>query len=52
MLDLAKIEAGKFTWNMTSISVKEVLDRAVAATASLFEAKSLELTREIAPGPS
>ena len=49
VLDLAKIEAGKFTWNMTSISVKEVLDRAVAATASLFEAKSLGLTREIAP---
>jgi signal transduction histidine kinase/CheY-like chemotaxis protein len=49
VLDLAKIEAGKFTWNMASISVKEVIDRAVAATASLFEAKSLELAREIAP---
>ena len=45
VLDLAKIEAGKFTWNMTSISVKDVIGRAVAATASLFEAKKLELVR-------
>ena len=49
VLDLAKIEAGKFTWNMTSISVKEVIGRAVAATASLFEAKKLELVSDIAP---
>ena len=34
VLDLAKIEAGKFTWNMTSLSVKDVIGRAVAATAS------------------
>ncbi len=49
VLDLAKIEAGKFTWNMTSVSVKDVIGRAVAATASLFEAKKLELVRDIAP---
>ncbi|HMD21380.1 MAG TPA: ATP-binding protein, partial [Alloacidobacterium sp.] len=49
VLDLAKIEAGKFTWNMTSISVKEVIGRAVAATASLFEAKKLELVSDITP---
>ena len=47
VLDLAKIEAGKFTWNMASISVTEVIDRAVSATASLFEAKKLQLIRDI-----
>jgi signal transduction histidine kinase/DNA-binding response OmpR family regulator len=50
VLDLAKIEAGKFTWNMGSVSVEEVIDRAVAATASLFEAKKLTLVRTIEPG--
>jgi signal transduction histidine kinase/DNA-binding response OmpR family regulator len=49
VLDLAKIEAGKFTWNMSNLSVKEVIDRAVSATASLFEAKKLELIRNIEP---
>jgi len=49
VLDLAKIEAGKFTWNLVSVSIKEVIDRAVAATASLFDAKKLELDRDIVP---
>jgi signal transduction histidine kinase/CheY-like chemotaxis protein len=50
VLDLAKIEAGKFTWNMTSVTIGEVIDRATAATASLFEAKKLQLARNIEPG--
>jgi signal transduction histidine kinase/DNA-binding response OmpR family regulator len=49
VLDLAKIEAGKFTWNMASVSVTDVIDRATAATASLFEAKKLNLRRTIEP---
>ena len=49
VLDLAKIEAGKFTWNMSSVSIEEVIDRATAATASLFEARKLRLVREIEP---
>jgi signal transduction histidine kinase/DNA-binding response OmpR family regulator len=49
VLDLAKIEAGKFTWNMGEVSVGEVIDRAVAATASLFDAKSLKLIRNVDP---
>lgn len=49
VLDLAKIEAGKFTWNMGSVSMKDVIDRAVAATASLFEAKKLKLIRNVDP---
>ena len=50
VLDLAKIEAGKFTWNMDIVSVADVIDRAVAATSSLFEAKKLNLVRDVEPG--
>jgi signal transduction histidine kinase/CheY-like chemotaxis protein len=49
VLDLAKIEAGKFTWNIASVSIAEVIDRAVSATASLFEAKKLQLIRDVEP---
>jgi signal transduction histidine kinase/CheY-like chemotaxis protein len=49
VLDLAKIEAGKFTWNMGKTSIAEVIERAVAATSSLFEAKKLTLVRAIDP---
>ena len=47
VLDLAKIEAGKFTWNMATVSISEVIERAIAATASLFDAKKLNLIREV-----
>ncbi len=47
VLDLAKIEAGKFTWNMANTSIADVLERATAATSSLFEAKKLRLVRDI-----
>jgi signal transduction histidine kinase/DNA-binding response OmpR family regulator len=50
VLDLAKIEAGKFTWNMSKVSIQEVIERAVAATSSLLEAKKLQLLKEIEPG--
>jgi signal transduction histidine kinase len=46
VLDLAKIEAGRFEWRMQSLSVADVIDRAAVATAGLFEAKGLELRRE------
>ena len=49
VLDLAKIEAGKFTWNMAAVSVKDVIDRAMAATASLFEAKKLNARARYRP---
>jgi signal transduction histidine kinase/CheY-like chemotaxis protein len=50
VLDLAKIEAGKFTWNMSKVSVEDVIERAIAATSSLLEAKKLQLVRDIEPG--
>lgn len=45
VLDLAKIEAGKFTWNMEDLTIQDVIDRALTATSSLFEAKKLEVER-------
>jgi signal transduction histidine kinase/DNA-binding response OmpR family regulator len=50
VLDLAKIEAGKFTWNMERIEISDVIERAFAATAALFEAKKLEPVREVPAG--
>jgi DNA-binding response OmpR family regulator len=50
VLDLAKIEAGKFTWNMENLSIEDVVERALAATSSLIEAKKLNLVREIPSG--
>jgi DNA-binding response OmpR family regulator/two-component sensor histidine kinase len=49
VLDLAKIEAGKFTWNMTQVSMGDIIERATAATSSLFEAKKLGLVSDIEP---
>lgn len=49
VLDLAKIEAGKFTWNMEPLKLQEVIEHALSASTSLFEAKSLQLVRNIAP---
>jgi signal transduction histidine kinase len=43
VLDLAKIEAGKLEWHMEAVTVSDVLERATAATASLFEQKCLTL---------
>ncbi len=47
VLDLAKIEAGKIDWNMQPISMKEIIERATAATSSLFENKPFKLALEI-----
>ena len=50
VLDLAKIEAGKIDWNMVPVSIKELIERAAAATSSLFEVKPFKLTLEIEDG--
>jgi signal transduction histidine kinase len=47
MLDLAKIESGKVEWRMAQISVSDVIERSVAATASLFSKKPLELEVDV-----
>ncbi len=48
VLDVAKIEAGQMQWNMDTLAITEVIDRAFAATSALFEQKGLMLVREIA----
>lgn len=47
VLDLAKIEAGKLEWRMEPIAIKEIVERASAATAALFEPKPFKLKIEI-----
>lgn len=48
VLDVAKIEAGKMNWNMQSLPITEIIDRAFAATSALFEQKGLAPVKEIA----
>ena len=47
VLDLAKMEAGKITWNMQNVSMLDVIEHATASTASLFDQKGLQLRKEI-----
>lgn len=49
VLDLAKIEAGKMEWSQEEVALPEVVERAIAATTSLFEHKNLKLIRDIDP---
>ena len=52
VLDLAKIEAGKLEWHMEPVSVEDIIERATAATSSLFEQKGLRLVKRHHPGPA
>ena len=47
VLDLAKIEAGKMEWNQENVSLAEVVERAIAATTSLFDQKNIKLVKNI-----
>ncbi len=49
LLDIAKMEAGRVDWNMQPLRIDDLMDRAIAATTSLFEQKSLDLQRDIGP---
>ncbi|MEL7120118.1 MAG: response regulator [Bacteroidota bacterium] len=48
VLDLAKIEAGKIEWHFEEVEITQIVQQARAATASLFDAKKLEYTEDIA----
>lgn len=50
VLDIAKLEAGKVEWRMETLSIAEIVERATAATASLFEQKGIKLIKEIGEG--
>ena len=52
VLDLAKIEAGKFDWDMEPLALSTIVDRGVAATASLFEEKRLAPDARRRGGPA
>lgn len=47
VLDIAKMEAGKTEWRMESVQIETILDRAIAATAALFQTKNLPLIRDL-----
>ncbi len=50
LLDLAKIESGRFEFHMAPVHLEDIVARGVAATASLFEAVDLPLRTDIEPG--
>jgi signal transduction histidine kinase len=47
VLDLAKLDSGKIEWKTEPISVDQIIEQATAATSALFEAKRLELIKDI-----
>ena len=47
VLDLAKLESGKIEWKTEPISLTQIIEQATAATSALFEAKRLELVKDI-----
>ena len=49
VLDLAKIEAGRLEWRTGPVAIGEVIERAGAATAALFEQTSVALVMVIDP---
>ncbi len=49
MLDLAKIESGRLEWSMQPLSLGEVVEQSVAATAVLFEEGPLDLVVDVQP---
>ena len=50
VLDVAKIEAGQVDWHMVPISVPSIIERAAAATRSLFEGNTVKFLLEIEDG--
>ena len=50
VLDVAKIEAGKVDWHMVPISASSIIERAAAATRSLFEGDNVTFRLEIEDG--
>jgi signal transduction histidine kinase len=50
LLDLAKIESGRFEFHMAPLLLEDVVDRAIASTSSLFEVAGLPLRTEVDPG--
>lgn len=49
VLDLAKIEAGRFDWQIGAVDLRGVLSDAVAAVGRLFSDKDVQLAAELPP---
>ncbi len=47
LLDMAKIEAGRFDWRIADVDLKEVVEDAVAATSQLFTERQIALAVDI-----
>ncbi len=47
VLDLAKIEAGRFDWQIAEVDVRGVVADAIAATGQLFKDKSVRLSEDL-----
>jgi signal transduction histidine kinase len=47
LLDLAKIEAGRFDWQIGEVDVREVVNDAVAATSQLFRERAVALSVDL-----
>lgn len=47
VLDLAKMEAGRVDWNMRELRIEDIIDRAIAATSSLFANKPVQLRKDL-----
>jgi signal transduction histidine kinase len=50
VLDLARLEAGRFDWRIGEVDLEGVITEAIAATRQLFADKSIQLTVEVAAG--
>ena len=49
-LDISKIEAGAVEWDMETLSMREIVERALSITTYLFEHNELEQTSDIEDG--
>jgi signal transduction histidine kinase len=49
VLDLARIEAGRFDWQMGRVNVRELLAEATAATRQLFKDRNVALASRLPP---
>jgi len=49
VLDLAKIESGKAVWHEERLHIAHLVERAIAATTTLFEQKNLALRSRVEP---
>ncbi len=47
VLDLEKIEAGQMDWQMEPLSIADVLDQGINATAAIIEQQGLTLNRDV-----